>query len=563
MNRTEDSPHLPLGPQGEAVMSDIRSIGDRDYFVSVCDPSLLETPLTAPALLQHAANKWPDRRAVSDCLNGRSLTWSELNNEVGALAARLRSKGAGKGNAFVLASLCNVDFLIWLHAISRIGAVSAPLNLQNSPAEVRYFVDTIGQEFDVICVADADFKASFATVDVPKVSLVPDFVDEHWGTIENIDLVYRHNKWSDVEPDDPVYIIATSGSTAAPKATLARHRSLGHYAQACAWGMNLSGEDRYLNLMPWYHTGGLGFALGALPLTGAELLLLPKIQAASALETIERYRVTAACGFDGFFSMIEALPEFEPRRVRSLRAIMLGGMSGYYDQLIAWGVETIFSFYGMTEGHIVTVMPPDEMNMELRRSSQGVPLGNIALRIVDPESGEELPEGEIGEIQFAGPNVMLRYIGMPDQTTEAIGPDGFVRSGDRGYVKGGHLYFLGRYKFVIKSGGENVSEAEVEKFIAANVPGVESVIVVGVADKTYGEIVCACIEWKVGFEMDLEAIRDICRGRLSGFKIPRRIERVRSGEWPRTASGKVDRLAMKRIANEGSLLSARETEDTR
>lgn len=229
---------------------------------------------------------------------------------------------------------------------------------------------------------------------------------------------------------------------------------------------------------------------------------------------------------------------------------MLAGMSGYYDQLRAWGLETIFTFYGMSEGYITTAMPPHEGDIELRRTTQGVPLKNVPLRIVDPETGQELPEGGIGEIQYAGPSLMLRYIGMPEETAKTILDDGYIRSGDRGYLKDGHLYFLGRYKFVIKSGGENVSEAEVEKFLAMNVPGIEAVIVVGVDDKKYGEIVCACIEWKPNQEMDLGSIRNLCRGRLSGFKMPRRLEVIRNSEWPRTASGKVDRLTLKAMANE-------------
>lgn len=511
------------------------------------DPSDMDTPLTIPGLLARAADLWPTRPALTDANTGDSRTWRELLRDADVLAAQLVQAGVGKGIAVAIAALPNTDFVVWAHAVYRTGAVLAPLNLKFTPREIDHYLELIGREFSLVFVASEEFKDKFPRLGGGhKIAFDAASADAVWRVLATTNGAGRLPE--EPGPDDPAYIIATSGSTGFPKPALIPHRAPAHFAQSCSWGMMTGPRDRYLNIMPMFHLSGLTICTATLPLTGTEVVLLPKFEPAAALATLEHLQITATCGWDGFFNMISQVPGFHPSQLRTLKRCTLAGSSRYMERLEAWGLETVFVFYGMTEGHMLTVMPPYVEDRKLRTETNGRVVRNVDLKIVDPEAGQELPAGEAGEIRYKGPTLMLRYVGLPELTAETIGEDGYLRSGDRGYLRDGYLHFIGRYKFMVKTGGENVSELEVENFLTDHIPSVAMPVVVGSPDQQYGEIVCAYIEWTPGGELTLAEVQAVCRGRLANFKMPRRIVPVLPGQWPLTASGKIDKSALRRMA---------------
>jgi fatty-acyl-CoA synthase len=182
------------------------------------------------------------------------------------------------------------------------------------------------------------------------------------------------------------------------------------------------------------------------------------------------------------------------------------------------------------------------------KQSHGRPMSG-EIRIIDSESGNECPARAAGEICVRGPALFGGYFGMPDETAQCMDDDGFFHSGDVGWVdEDGYVYYLGRFKEMIKTGGENVSAAEIEAFLTAAVPAIRRVIVCGTPHDKWGEAVTALIESEPETELGERDVIDACRGQLAGYKIPKRITFVHPSDWVITPTGKLDRRVAQRIA---------------
>jgi fatty-acyl-CoA synthase len=205
--------------------------------------------------------------------------------------------------------------------------------------------------------------------------------------------------------------------------------------------------------------------------------------------------------------------------------------------------------------------PLEERDPARRRDTHGAPLPGVSVRIVDPETGETLPRGQAGEITFKGWNRFEGYYGDPERTAATIDARGFCYTGDRGVMgEDGYLRFLGRYKEMVKTGGENVSQLEVERFLEGHIPGVATAFVIGVPDPIWDEAVTAVIELEPGTDLDPEAVRAGCRGRLASFKIPKHVLFVSPGSWPTVGSNKIDKRSLRGWAMQELGISADEKE---
>ena len=240
---------------------------------------------------------------------------------------------------------------------------------------------------------------------------------------------------------------------------------------------------------------------------------------------------------------------FDIVNLRLLRTLELRGRSspvekmqvtsaGAYDELTTRGVHAVMC-YALTEASnfVTTSLPGDD---ESERHSNGVPFPGVELRICDETTGLAVPEGKPGEICFRGWNQMLGYYNNAERTRAAFDEDGFLHTGDYGWVDaGGRLYYRGRFAMMIKTGGENVSEIEVEEFLTSQIPGVVNAAVVGAPNEEWGEMVVAFVETSETFSA--EEIRQSCRDRLSRYKIPKLVFEVKQGQWPLTPTGKLQK----------------------
>jgi long-chain acyl-CoA synthetase len=310
-----------------------------------------------------------------------------------------------------------------------------------------------------------------------------------------------------------------------------------------------------------FHIGGIGWAFLGL-WNGATTILLREFAAEAVLDVLERRRVTNAVFVPTMLQLMAAVPGAAGRDYSALRSIAYGA-SPITTTVLKAALRTfrcsLYGIYGLTEstGGVVQLDPADHVvegpRAHLLRSA-GRPLPWVELRVVDPTSGRPRSAGEVGEVWLRAPNVMRGYHERPDETEAALTEDGWLRTGDGGYVDDeGYLFLTDRMKDMIVSGGENVYPIEVEEALAQH-PDVVEVAVIGVPDDRWGETVKALIVPRPGATPEPDEVIAFARGRLAGYKLPRSIDFVT--DLPRTPSGKVlkrelrERYAVPHMARE-------------
>lgn len=472
--------------------------------------------------------RWADERgdevAVDD--GARSLTWSELEAAAGALAEKI----ADVERLAVLAGP-TLETTISVYACAQADVVYCPVPVMFTPHELS----RVFEELDAGMVYVADpfdsglTEAGFGSDILPRVSI-------DWNA--------RIRPADPADPDDldvPCWILWTSGSTAFPKPALIPNRSplLSGYAYAHA--LATSADDSCLNFFPFFHSGGLNMFLTQCLAAGCRLRLMPDgFEPGEAMRIIRDEQITRCGGFDVFWNRMRNHPDWSQADFSSLGACTMGGNLTTYDLLESLGIPLIVTAYASTEASLATVTVPDESNTEMRKMANGRPTVGTEIRIVDPLDGSQVDVGVPGEICVKGP---LSFVGY-DRSNEPddVDADGFFHSGDHGWVDpDGRVWFRGRYKMMVKSGGENISCKEVEIALETLVEGVVSAQVVGVPDDDWGEIAIAFVEVEPSTEFDPASIRSTLRSTLAGFKIPKRFHKVDPGGWPLTLTGKVRR----------------------
>jgi fatty-acyl-CoA synthase len=281
------------------------------------------------------------------------------------------------------------------------------------------------------------------------------------------------------------------------------------------------------------------------PITGARQVLMATFDPAEALRLIEAERITMIHGFDTHFKELLEHPSRTSRDLSSLRTGMMGtGMQS--SEPIARRAQELMptiAGFGMTEVGCGATLSFLDSDLEVRTTMSGWPISGYEVKIVDPASGASQPPGEPGEICIRGYHVMQGYYRKPEETAKAIDPDGWLHSGDVGFLRAdGCLRFLGRYKDMLKVGGENVDPMEVEGFLLAD-PRINHVAVVGVPDTRLTEVPVAFVIREGDAVLTEEDVIALCRGQLASFKIPRRVIFV--DEFPMTGSRKIQKYLLR------------------
>jgi long-chain acyl-CoA synthetase len=328
-----------------------------------------------------------------------------------------------------------------------------------------------------------------------------------------------------------------------PKGVLTTHRNLAAAAETSPlWAF----DEKTVSLtpLPMFHIGGIGWAFLGL-WNGATTVLVSEFVAEAVLDLLERERVTNAVFVPTMLQMLTAVPGAAENDFSALRSIAYGA-SPITTPVLKAALGTfrcdLLGVYGLTETTGAAVQldaadhDPDGPREHLLRSV-GRPYPWVDLRIVDPATGADRRPGEVGEVWLRAPNVMAGYHNRPAETAAALTADGWLRTGDGGYVdEDGYLFLTDRIKDMIVSGGENVYPIEVEEALAQH-PAVEQVAVIGVPDERWGETVKALVVPRPGSAVSADELGAFARERLAGYKLPRSVEFV--AELPRTPSGKV------------------------
>ncbi len=530
--------------------------------------------MTIPEVLDRGASKWPDREAVV-CREQR-ITFGQMKELAHVAARGFHCIGIRPGDhvGFIMG---NYPEFVWLqYGVVLLGAKVVPINvylkadeikfvLQNADISALLITDRL-REIDYFSIlskiiSEFTFDKSGKVNDssLPKLRRIIIFssIDIKYSdlfTLENLMEIGKHSKADVALPelnrDEYAYIMFTSGTTAFPKGAMQSHRTILGGGYYYGKGIDLNVNDRYLCFSPFYHVGGLISGLYSCQVHGATLYLTEFFQPNEAAFLIDKEKITAAWGLGVMFLRIMESAKKLGTDISSFKKAVIPTGGNIFEKIVKeWQLEVATNSYAMTEGGIISITTPDDSNWEKRRNSHGKPLPGIKVRIVDREARDPLRPNEIGEICFEGWNRFLGYYNMPKETNDAIDEKGFFYTEDMGRMdEEGYLYWCGRYKEVVKTGGENVSQLEVEMFLEDKTPWIKRAGVVGVPDKRWGEAVTAIVQLKSDCSVTAEEIISYTKGKIADFKIPKHFIFIEEGEWPLRPTKKLDKMKLREMA---------------
>lgn len=526
------------------------------------------------ALFEAAVARYPTRPAFA-CL-GRVMTYRELDEAACAFAAYLQQVARLPKGARVALMMPNVlQYPIALFGALRAGYVVVNVNPLYTPRELEHQLNDSGAEAIVILENFAHtLEAAIAHgVRVPHVIVTSlgDLFPGVKGVVTNLVVRYVKKlvpKWSipgvirwrealaagarhalqpvAVEPDELAFLQYTGGTTGVAKGAMLLHRNLlANVAQATAWIRSAvrEGEEIVITALPLYHI----FALTANCLTftalgGLNVLIPNPRDIPGFVRELAKWRFTVMTGVNTLFNALLNHPDFAKLDFSAFKVTLGGGMAVQEAVAKRWQQVTgvpLLEAYGLTEtSPAVTINP---MTLKAYNHSIGLPLPSTEISIRN-DAGVELPVGAEGELCVRGPQVMKGYWQRPDETAKVFTADGFLRTGDVARIdENGFVYLVDRKKDMILVSGFNVYPNEVEEVIAAH-PGVLEVAVIGVPDEKSGEAVKAFVVKKDPTLTEADVIA-WCRERLTGYKVPKRIEF--RDELPKTNVGKILRRALR------------------
>jgi fatty-acyl-CoA synthase len=354
-----------------------------------------------------------------------------------------------------------------------------------------------------------------------------------------------------LDPDDPINIQFTSGTTGTPKAVVLTHHNILNNGYFTGELLGLTEQDRIAVPVPFYHCFGMVVSnLAAISHAAALVLPAPHFDAEATLRAVADEHCTVLHGVPTMFVAVLEAQSKSQRRCDALRTGIMAGapcppevLRRVIEEL---GCRDILVGYGQTEASPVTHGTRPGDSIEQRLETVGTNLPHQEVKVVDPADGRTVAVGEAGEVCFRGYHVMRGYYGQPEATARTIDPQGWLHSGDIGVLDdAGYLRITGRLKDMIIRGGENLYPAEIEHFFHEH-PGVADIAVFGVSDAVMGEEVAAFVRAVEGHDLTAEGLRGWAKGRIAHFKIPRHCWFVE--EFPMTVTGKIQKFRMREQA---------------
>ncbi|SAK91940.1 AMP-binding protein [Caballeronia ptereochthonis] len=542
---------------------------------------------TVSRFLLETASRFPDRPAVVFREQNVRWTWREFANEVDVLASGLLALGIRAGDRVGIWSPNRVEWLLTQFATARMGAVLVNINPAYRLAELEYALNKVGCK---AIIAAEQFKTSkylemlqalapeladaapnaLNAAKLPELRAVIRMGEGTTPGMLNFDDLMRTGRaQSDaatldaleakLNPDDPINIQFTSGTTGNPKGATLTHRNIVNNARYIAMAMRLTEQDSLCIPVPLYHCFGMVLAVLACVSTGCAMVFPGEaFDPGATLAAVNEERCTALHGVPTMFIAELDHPDFAKYDLSRLRTGIMAGSPCPIETMkrvvskMHLGEITIA--YGMTETSPVSFQSSTIDPLDKRTTTVGRIQPHLEVKIVDP-LGNIVPVGETGELCTRGYSVMKGYWGDDAKTREAI-VDGWMHTGDLATLDAeGYCNIVGRLKDMLIRGGENVYPREIEEFLFRH-PKVQSVQVFGVPDPKYGEEVCAWIVVRPGEQATEEEIREFCQGQIAHYKIPRYIRFV--DELPMTVTGKAQKFVMRaRMIDELKLAEAR------
>lgn len=513
--------------------------------------------LTVSQLLRRAALRFPARPALE--YQGRVWTYRELDETVDRTARRLLAWGVRRGARVGLWCETEPNTIFLLYALPRIGAVAACLNtsLQRSElaellrrTQVSRLIVTDGyrgMSFPELCQGLSNEVSTLESVLYAGLS----GESGGWASLDTLEEASDEalgEAEGETTPRDIGYILYTSGTTSVPKAVMSTQYSRVNSGIQQAHDLGATERDRFCVSVPIFHCFCLSANVMAACSVGACLYLPEGRRTGMILTAVSEGRCTVLSSVPTLFHAILCRPDFGEWDLSSLRTGFIGG-SFYPTELFrqindGFGF-TLLSSLGQTEATAGLTAAYLDDSLEVRAATVGHFMDHVEGKIVHIDTGEELPAGETGEICVRGYLMMAGYFGQPEETAKAIDADGWLHTGDLGWLdERKNIHLTGRLKELIIRGGENISPAEIET-VLGNCPEIAECKAIGVPDHHYGEEVCLCIVPREGATIDTVEIRALLVQKLAEYKVPKYI--VPLDELPKTVTGKVRPTELARL----------------
>jgi len=521
---------------------------------------------TLGAFLDSVCARQPEAEAVAHAPQAEvtaRMTWAELRAGSRVAAKKLVALGVGKGTRVGFLCSNRIEWLPIAFGALRIGAILVPFSTLWKRDEIAYGLthgdveilltlpgflkhDYLATLYDIVPELSRAQPGRLLSPRAPalrRVVLLEGATAgaERWEALPaDVDDAFLDALEATVSPIDWATIFFTSGTTAKAKAVLHCHAALTTSGRRIGECLGITPEDAWWGHMPLFWSGG--FILGALSTMagGGRVVLHEQVDAGSALALLQREGCTIMAGWHQAGPLLEH-PEFSKHRLR----LKKGSYHALAPRLLGPDHLAV-GMYGMSETATCVACARWDDSEEVRAGTFGKPLAGMEVRIVDPETRRPVAPGDSGEILVKGPTLMEGYYKVPRAST--FDAEGFFKTGDLGYFdEHGYLHFATRLKDVIKTAGVNVAAVEVEEALVRH-PAVKSAQVVGVPHPTRGENVAAFVIAEPGAAVDADELREFCRAALASYKVPRHIFVITEAELPRTGSGKVEKAALRRLA---------------
>jgi malonyl-CoA/methylmalonyl-CoA synthetase len=491
----------------------------------------MANPLYDNLFGKHAGRDAPFLHLV----DGTVISYRDFLAQTAQLAHVLTGLGLSPGERVAVQVHKSPQALALCAACAQAGLVFLPLNTAYTTDELTYFIENSGA---ALVVCDAGKTASLTPVAAGLGAKVETLNADGGGSLtdkaaaapDSFDTVAR-------SADDLAAFLYTSGTTGRSKGAMLTQSNLLSNAQTLAQEWQFSADDVLLHALPIFHTHGLFVATNVTLVAGGSMIFMPGFDLDEILAQMPR--ATSMMGVPTFYTRLLDDARFTKEAAAHMRLFISGSAPLLAETHVQFETRTgqrILERYGMTETNMNTSNP---YAGERRAGTVGFPLPGVELKITNPETGETLPQGEVGVIEVRGPNVFKGYWQMPEKTADELRADGFFITGDLGVIdEAGYVSIVGRGKDLIISGGYNIYPKEVE-LVLDEQGGVLESAVIGVPHPDFGETVVGVLVAQPGQSPDTDAIMEAVKGPLARFKHPRRLVVVDS--LPRNTMGKVQK----------------------
>lgn len=470
---------------------------------------------------------------------GGTLSYADFLAQAARVAGHLTHLGLRPGDRLAAQVAKSPEALALYAACVRAGVVFLPLNTGYTASEVSYFVEDSGA---ALLVCDSADEARLAPVAEGAGARLATLDADGTGTL--MEGAARQTESAPIAArgsEDLAALLYTSGTTGRSKGAMLSQRNLLSNAEVLVDSWRFTGADVLLHALPIFHTHGLFVATNVILAVGGAMIFLPKFDVDAVLHHLSR--ATSMMGVPTFYTRLLDDARLDREATQHMRLFTSGSaplLAETHARFEGRTGHAILERYGMTETNMNTSNPYDG---DRRPGTVGFPLAGVELKVRDPETGADLAQGEVGQIEVRGDNVFQGYWRMPEKTAEELREDGFFITGDLGLIDArGYVQIVGRGKDLIISGGYNIYPKEVEQVLDAQ-PGVLESAVIGVAHPDFGETVVGCLVPAPGEVPDEATIMAAAGEALARFKHPRKLVIVE--ELPRNTMGKVQKNVLR------------------